>query len=129
MRGSSFRVHSSGDDEYQEPANTDEYMPDEETLEEIEQRDLDVIMDAREVIAAILDDELPGEMAGTNFRKLNSSKCNAACQACKLGCDVTFGVKERLCIFACFGNRNCINICKKPREQVCHKGCGILPKK
>lgn len=132
LRGSSFRVLDDDAGEYQEPANADDYMPDEETLEEIEERELDVIMDAREAIADILDDELPGE-AGTNFmnlmqeRKLNSSKCNVACQACKLACDVKLGVKERICILACFGNRKCINVCKKPRE-LCHKGCGILPK-
>ena len=120
-------------------------MPDEETLEEIEEEELDVIMKAREAIAKIAHDgvtgyndedtsseELPSSLMMMESRKLSS--CGTACQACKLACDVKFRVKEEACLLACQvpciwpGKvcNDCRSACRAPRAT-CNRACDLLP--
>ena len=133
------RVDSSSSED------VDDYMPDEETLEEIEEEELDVIMKAREAIAKIAhdgvagdmdentsDEESPSSLMMMEERKLSS--CGTACQACKLACDVKFRVKEEACLLACravclIGGKicnDCRAACRAPRAT-CNRACDLLP--
>jgi len=126
--------------------DADDYMPDEETLEEIEEEELAVIMKAREAIAKIAHDGVAGDMDENTsdeeppsslmmMEERRLSSCGTACQACKLACDVKFRVKEEACLLACRvpclwpgGSvcNKCRAACRAPRET-CNRACDLLP--
>lgn len=122
-------------------------MPDEETLEDIEQKELAVILHAREAIAQIAHNGVAGDLEEDEdssgdepssplvmMKERKLSSCGNACQSCKLSCDVSFRVKEEACLLACHipclwpaGSvcDTCRSACRAPR-QYCYRACDLV---
>jgi hypothetical protein len=128
------------DDDAEEPL----YQPDSATLAEIEEKEISVLRDTRaaleDIVQSALDadfDDGNGDMEPPSSsssltlmqqRKLESSSCSPACEACKVAADVKFLIKESACVLGCgiIDNRLCTQACLTPR-RLAHEACEILP--
>jgi len=135
LRGKKDGYDSDGDAE--EPL----YQPDSATLAEIEEKEISVLRDTRaaleDIVQSTLDADFddgdmeppsPSSLTLMQQRKLVSSSCSPACEACKVAADIKFLIKESACVLGCgiIDNRRCTQACLTPR-RLAHEACEILP--
>jgi len=118
-----------------------QYQPDSATIEAIEEEEIRVLRDARAALEDIVHSALDADFDDGDMeppsssltlmkqRKLVSSSCSPACQACKVAADVKFLIPESTCLLGCeiaINGRKCKDACRTPR-RLAYQACEVLP--